>query len=238
MLILRHATSLSAALVLISLSLTACESTQTSTTVSAINQPDVEATADPRSERDSARAEAFNAAIEGLSFDTGFVVVDNPPQHSDLALAQEALDRGEAAFNIAGKTRAVAAFADAVRAAPDMPIAYRKLGDALLLKGKPDMAYASYNTAIHLEPGNIDHRLALGYALGRGTDRIAAIKAMEDVLDLDPANGAAHERLAIWYYYENNYTTAWDHVFAARKANYPLPPQFINLLEEQMPEPR
>ena len=62
-------------------------------------------------------------------------------------------------------------------------------------------------------------------------------EGLKEALRLDPACGPAHQRLAIWSYYQGDFAGAWKHVYAAREAGDPVPPQFLEQLRARMPEP-
>jgi Flp pilus assembly protein TadD len=224
----------SAALLLVVLA--ACESTQPASTMPAASQPDGASSPapDPRSDRDRARERQWQEAIAGVSFDTGRVIVERPLDANEY---QASMDEGRAKLEINHKTPAVKAFVEAVRAAPDRVEPYIALGHAMIVKGKIDLAEASYRTALDLEPEHVNARTALAMTLSREGHRDEAIETMNEVLEIDSANGFAHERLAIWHYYEGDFATAWEHVHAARRLDHPMPPQFINLLDGKMPDP-
>ena len=59
---------------------------------------------------------------------------------------------------------------------------------------------------------------------------------MNGVVQAQPDNVKAHERLAIWHYYLGEYETAWSHVHRAQNLGHAMPPQFIVLLQKQAPE--
>jgi tetratricopeptide (TPR) repeat protein len=191
----------------------------------------------PVNERSRRSQAAWAAAIEGLNFETGRVVVEQPPAAGDVAEARRFLEQGEQEYAANRRTETVAACAAAVRAAPDLPEAYAALGQAMIAKGKTDLAIACYRTVIDLQPENIEARVELANALAREMRYEEATTEMEAVLGLDPAHGPAHERLAIWSYYDEDYATAWAHVRAARAAGHEMPPQFITLLSRKMAEP-
>jgi len=236
---MRFISGLSAGALLIVM-LTSCETTPPAESQLAANRsaPDrTEIGPSPVNERSRRSQAAWAAAIEGLSFETGLVVVQQPPTTSDMAAARRLMEQGDAEQEINLRTRAVAAYAAAVRAAPDLPEAYAALGEAMIAKGKTDLAIACYRTVIDLRPENIEARVELANALAREMRYEEATTEMEAALVLDPDHGPAHERLAIWSYYDEDYATAWAHVRAARAAGHEMPPQFITLLSGKMPEP-
>jgi tetratricopeptide (TPR) repeat protein len=212
-----------------------CQSSQPLTSQPVAGQADTGPS--PVNERTRRAQAAWAEAIRGLSFETGLVVVDQPPARSDVTAARRLLEQGDIEKAANRRTPAVAACAAAVRAAPDLPEAHFALGDAMTMKGKTDLAAACFRTVIDLQPENIEARVKLAGALAREMRHDEAIAEMEAVLALDPEHGPAHERLAIWHYYGEDYAAAWAHVRAARAAGQEMPPQFITLLSGKMPEP-
>ena len=219
-----------AAGVLLGLTLAACE-----TTPSGQTQP--AAGPSPVNQRELDRQAAWTEAIAGLDFSTGLVVVENPPVAANPARAREMMTQGHEAMNSNHRVQAVKAYADAVRADPDMPEAYYRLGEAMTARGKTDMAIACFRTVTKMQPENTEAHFELAMALSRDSRHEEAIDAMSALLDLDPANGPAHERLAIWYSALNDYGSAWEHVHAAQAAGHGVPPQLINRLSEMMADP-
>jgi tetratricopeptide (TPR) repeat protein len=191
----------------------------------------------PVNERSARERAEWEAAIAGLSFDTGRVVVDAPPARSNEARATRLLEEGDAELASNHRTKAVAAYAAAVRAAPDLPHAYVVLGEAMITKGKTELAIACYRTTLDLQPQDFETRVALAETLAREMRHEEAIAEMDAVIAAVPGHGRAHERLAIWHYYDGDYAAAWRHVRAARAAGHEMPPQFITLLSGKMAEP-
>jgi hypothetical protein len=60
---------------------------------------------------------------------------------------------------------------------------------------------------------------------------------MLTLVERAPDHSAAHERLAIWYYYADQAALAWQHVHSAEALGHAMPPQFIALLKSRAPEP-
>ncbi|MFQ5501673.1 MAG: tetratricopeptide repeat protein [Phycisphaerae bacterium] len=191
----------------------------------------------PMNERDLQRQAAWTEAIRGLGFDTGRVVVKSPPQTSDPELAARKMAEGDAARETNHKTRAVKAYAAAVRAAPDQIEPYLALGHAMNFKGKTQLAEACFRTAVDMDPNHVEAREWLARTLDIGDRRAEAIAEMEAALEVDPNHAPAHERLAIWRYYTGDPASAWSHVHASRRLGQTLPPQFIRLLTDKMPDP-
>ncbi len=191
----------------------------------------------PMNERDLQRRAAWVEAIRGLGFDTGRVVVESPPKTSDPELAARKMTEGDAAREANHKTRAVKAYAAAVRAASDQIEPYLALGHAMNFKGKTQLAEACFRTAVEMDPNHVEAREWLARTLDIGQRRAEAIAEMEAALEVDPNHAPAHERLAIWRYYTGDPASAWSHVHASRRLGQSLPPQFIQLLTEKMPDP-
>ncbi len=188
---------------------------------------------DPRGEIKEAR---FQEAIRGLDFETGLVVVKEPlAGDRDLALEHQALGLEALAGN--RFTGAIKALAHAVRTDPQLAEAHHDLGRALAAKGKTEYAIAAFRTALALEPEPIETRFNLAAALARLGREPEAIDEMQAVIERDPQNAVALERMAVWHYYTGDHAGAWAHVHAARVLGRPLPPQFLALLEAQMPDP-
>lgn len=191
---------------------------------------------DPRTELNEAR---FEAAIAGLDFATGrVVVVDSMRGRRARASAPQLYEQGMEAMAANERTGSLTLLTRAVRSDPTMVAAYNGLGDALRYKGKLDHAIAAYRTALDLDPGFAEARFNLAMALAAQNHRDEAIDEMLAYLELEPRSAEAHERLAIWYYYNEDHATAWQHAHAAQDLGRPLPPQFQNLLEARMPDPR
>ncbi len=223
--------TLCSVLVLVGVALTACHTTSRAGTAA-------DGGLNPIDEQSTQGEAAWLEAVHGLNFDTGLVVVEEPPAVGDPALARRLMDKGDAELQANHRTWAVKAFAAAVRAAPQLHEPYFVLGRAMLLKGGPKLAIPCFRTVIDMAPEHIGARVALANALAWETRREEAIAEMQAVLELDPGHGPAHERLAVWYYYVGNNAMAWQHVHAARQMDQPLAPQFIKLLESRMAEPR
>jgi Flp pilus assembly protein TadD len=238
MLPIRHVTPFVVAALLL-VAMPACESTPDATTRPAATQADGSSSPapSPMSERELARQRDWQEAIAGLSFDTGRVIVEEPLADGGAGLYEAKMAEGREKLQTNHKTPAVKAFAEAVRIAPQRVETYVALGYAMITKGKTDLAEACYRTALDLDPDHVEAQTELAMTLSRERRRAEAIAAMERVLDLDPGNGFAHERLAIWHYYDGEFATAWEHVNAARRLDHTMPPQFIKLLQEQMSDP-
>jgi tetratricopeptide (TPR) repeat protein len=179
-----------------------------------------------------AREEAeFRAAVAGLDFATGVVVVRKPPATPDREAATRHYAEGLEDLDGNRRTEAVAAFTLAVRSDPQWPAAYQGLGQALIHKGEDDLALAAFRTAAGLDPDLVEAQFSVATTLDRLGRRPEAIEQMLAVVRLDPENADAQQRLAIWYYYEQDLDAAWRHVEAAEALGHRLPGQFMARLE-------
>ena len=192
---------------------------------------------DPRQPLTDLKKARFDAAVEGIAFEDGFVVVVAPTGEDHAAAAAH---HTEGLTRLRGnrRTGALAALTLAVRADPQWAEAYHGLGKALQAKGKDEHALAAFRTAVSLDPGYTQAQYEVASTLSGMGQRQEAIEQMRLVLETDPGNAAAHERLAIWYYYEHDAVAAWRHVHAARDLGREPPPQFLARLHGQMPEPQ
>lgn len=189
----------------------------------------------PVSTRDRREQKEFEEAIRGLSFDRGVVDVRAFDVRDARRAAQFAAEGAEL-LEHNRTTEAIKAYADAVRSAPDLAESYRGLGNALNGKGKTDHAIATFRTAIELDPNFVEATYSLAYTLSMADERDEAIEQMRRVIELDPTHAKAHERLAIGYYYAEDYGNAWRHTHAAQDLGHVMPPQFLVLLDAQAPE--
>jgi tetratricopeptide (TPR) repeat protein len=178
----------------------------------------------------------FNAAIEGVAFDTGVVVVTQPLE-GDFDEAMRLRAEGMEHYSYGRYIEATASHVRAVRMVPEFAEAYFSLGEAVLGHGKVDLAAAAHRTAIALDPQFTDPRFHLAMALWMMGESDQAILEMEEVVAQDPQRAEAHERLAIWNYYGGDDAAAWRHVHAARGLGHEMPGQFIALLEARTPDP-
>ncbi len=203
-----------------------CQSTQPSPTVGIKPPPSPENVKEAR----------FHQAIEGLDFETGFVVVDAIGRRPNTRLASKHHTEGVEAYNQNRIIDAITLQNKAVRTDPNLAVAYNSLGRALLGEGEGELAAAAFRTALALDEKYTEARFNLSYAVAGLGDQVEAIELMNGVLQAQPDNADAHERLAIWHYYVGEYETAWAHVHHAQNLGHTMPPQFIVLLQKQAPE--
>ena len=199
-------------------------------------QPSPTAGIKPPPSPENIKEERFHQAIEGLDFETGFVVVDPISQQPNTRLASQHHAEGVEAYNQNRIIDAITLQNKAVRTDPNLTAAYNSLGRALLGEGEGKLATAAFRTALALDEQYIDARFNLSYAVAGLGDQAEAIQLMNGVVQAQPNNAEAHERLAIWHYYLGEYETAWSHVHRAQNLGHAMPPQFIVLLQKQAPE--
>ena len=178
----------------------------------------------------------FHQAIEGLDFETGFVVVDPIGRRPNTPLALRRHANGVEAYAQNRMIDAIALQTKAVRTDPNLPVAYNSLGRALLGEGEGELAAAAFRTALALDEKYTEARFNLSYAVAGLGNQEEAIELMNGVVEAQPDNAEAYERLAIWNYYLGEYETAWSHVHRAQELGHAMPPQFMVLLQKQSPE--
>ena len=178
----------------------------------------------------------FHQAIEGLDFETGFVVVDAIGRQPNTRLASKLHTEGVEAYNQNRIIDAITLQNKAVRTDPNLAVAYNGLGRALLGEGEGELAAAAYRTALALDEQYTEARFNLSYALAGLGNQAEAIELMNGVVQAQPNNIEAHERLAIWNYYVGEFKAAWSHVHHAQNLGHAMPPQFMVLLQQQSPE--
>jgi Flp pilus assembly protein TadD len=225
-----HQRGLFAACLAVTIASQACQTSQESSPAEGGAMPVVDS-------RTALKEARFQEAINGLDFDSGLVVVVEATGE-DPGLAREYRKQGLERLESNRFTGALTMLTKAVRTDPGYTAGYVALGRGLTAKGKVEYALAAFRTALMLEPDNVGAQYELASALGRLNRRDEAVTEMLRVIELDPDHAEAHERLAIWYYYGGDAAVAWQHVKAARELGREPPPQFMALLEAQMPEPR
>ena len=191
----------------------------------------------PVSSRDRREQEKFQEAIRGLNFNGGLVEVEA----FTVRNVQRALQRatqGAELLDVNQSTEAIKAYADAIRNAPDLAELYHGRGLALLSDAKDIHALAAFRSAVEIDPKFVEARVSLALALAMSNEQDSAIQHMQRVVQLDPDHGLAHERLAIWHYYDQDYSKAWQETHSAQDLGHAMPPQFLALLEARAPEPK
>lgn len=177
----------------------------------------------------------FAAAVSGLRFDTGVVEVE-PFDEYDADVSWTRLEEAAELVEAGRALKAIGAYRDSIRWAPDLADAYNGLGMTLRLENKMSEALASLRTALKLDPAFVDARFNLAITLWMNGESAEATRQMQQVVRQQPDHALAHERLAIWSYYAGEAQAAWRHVRAAQALDHALPPQFLAVLGSRMPE--
>ncbi len=176
----------------------------------------------------------FAAAVSGLRFDTGVVEVE-PFDEYDADVSWIRLEEAAELVEAGRALKAIGAYRDSIRWAPDLADAYNGLGMTLRLENKISEALAALRTALKLDPAFVEARFNLAITLWMNGESAEATHQMQQVVRQQPDHALAHERLAIWSYYAGEAQAAWRHVRAAQALDHALPPQFIALLGSRMP---
>ncbi len=176
----------------------------------------------------------FAAAISGLRFDTGVVEVE-PFAEYDADVSWTRFEEATELVEAGRALKAIGAYRDSIRWAPDLADAYNGLGMTLRLENKIIEASAALHTALKLDPAFVEARFNLAITLWMNGEPVEATHQMQQVVRQQPDHALAHERLAIWSYYAGEAQAAWRHVRAAQALDHALPPQFMALLGSRMP---
>ena len=190
------------------------------------------------------KQERLRRAMEGLDFDSGVVTVDEQFASQVIGrgerdLAEQRCAEAQATlFERNDPVGAIGLYREAVIIDPELPAAYYGLGRALIGKGKTTEALAAYRTALELDPHYADAQFQLGFTLAMEGRLEEAVAAYHRLIELDPDYPDVYARLAIALYYLGDFDAARQAAVAAEATGYPAPPQFILLLEGQMPAVR
>lgn len=196
--------------------------------------PSAEAATTTPGQTDYKRAR-FATAVSGLRFDTGVVEVE-PFAEYDADVSWTRFEEARELVEAGRGLKAIGAYRDSIRWAPDLADAYNGLGMTLRLENKISEALAALRTAVKLDPAFVDARFNLAITLWMNGESAEATHQMQQVIRQQSDHALAHERLAIWSYYAGEAQAAWRHVRAAQALDHALPPQFLALLETRMPE--
>jgi tetratricopeptide (TPR) repeat protein len=128
--------------------------------------------------------------IGALALAAALIGTDPCAGARDLALAAEALDKGELA-------RADYLSSLALALAPDCPDALVVQGRISSLKGRPREALEALEKAVRLAPANAEARYQLGIWLYRARRYPDAVPQFEKVVALRPRDGRAYDYLAL-----------------------------------------
>lgn len=197
-------------------------------------QPSAEAATTTPGQTNYKRAR-FAAAVSGLRFDTGVVEVE-PFAEYDADVSWTRLEEATELVEAGRALKAIGAYRDSIRWAPDLADAYNGLGMTLRLENKMSEALAALRTALQLDPAFVHARFNLAITLWMNGEPAEATHQMQQVVRQQSDHALAHERLAIWSYYAGEAQAAWRHVRAAQALDHALPPQFLALLGSRMPE--
>lgn len=173
-------------------------------------------------------------AMAGLVYEEDRVVLDpfgavERPRWGEGELRSK-LDEAWRLLNAGRTIAAIRAFTDAVLVAPHEAECYEGLGRALVLKNRTREALAAFLTAIDYQPDRVSAKLAAGNMMQRIGRLEEAIETWNAVLDLDPANGSAHSRLAAGYYLAGDPQRSAVHLEQAEVFGADVPEQLRDLL--------
>jgi tetratricopeptide (TPR) repeat protein len=121
-------------------------------------------------------------------FRTMLARLGSDPYRADILRRLGRYFRGEGR-----QAEAVAAFQEAVRAAPNWSIGHYELGSTLVGAGETDRGIAELQEALSITPGMLDARSALANALFTEGRLPEAMAAIEDVIRAQPSSGAYYD---------------------------------------------
>ncbi len=131
--------------------------------------------------------------------------------------ADRLLAEGFAHLHRGGSVEAVAAFAAAVRAAPDRPVAYEALARALVYRNRLEQAMGCLRTAAALDPARATPLYEMARVERMRNHLPEAIHGWQRTLDLEPGHGRAHARLAAALWHAGDLEGARHHYDQARE---------------------
>ncbi|GMU38233.1 MAG: hypothetical protein KJ057_13200 [Phycisphaerae bacterium] len=188
------------------------------------------------------RKERMKEAMRGLRYEKGYVELD--PEQAP-AIAEEVrnetyeglLSKGRTELDSGLSVEAIGTFTRAVIHSPQQAPAYEALGDALITKGRVNESQAAYTSAMGIADDSAELRFKVAQNIQRGGDLDGQIAAYGRVIELDPNHAEAHSRIAIAYYYKEEYAAAWTHTHEAERLGGVVPPQFRGMLSAKLAEP-
>lgn len=176
----------------------------------------------------------FDESVKALSFEGGRVSVR--PEFAvnrDAAASARAMAGFNDAWGMNHRDRATAYAADAVRFDPQSADAMIALGRSLMMKGKETEAIAAFNSTLAIRPDWIEARTELAMTYWRLNRMPEATAEFNRILEAQPNNGFALERMAIASYYAGDNAAAWRFVDRATAAGHQVPPQLIDQLGQR-----
>ncbi len=177
-------------------------------------------------------------ALRGLQYDTGVVTLDGqeaPKVAAELSgqTFEGLLASGWEQMGSSLHVEAISSFTRAVILDSTRAEGYEALGDALVTKGRINESQAAFASARAIDDTSVALRLKVAENFQRQGNLDAQIAALNAVLDLDAAHAETHARLAIAYYYEEDFESAKAHLADAERLGAAVPPQFKALLAQK-----
>lgn len=114
---------------------------------------------------------------------------------------------------------------------PDFSQAYYFLCSAYSACGNSKEASDCHRRAGELKKNRIFRLDELGQAFVTGAKFKEAIEAYKKILEIEPNLAAAHNNLAVAYYYDRQYDLAVKHIEIAQQLGYKVSPEFLGLIE-------
>lgn len=182
-------------------------------------------------------------AMQGLRYASGRVEID-PETANKVARrgtakdAQALVGKAQKQLSLNDNLEGIRSATKAVITSPELPDAYVILGKALITKGRIAESGMAFEMARALRDGDANTHFELGMYFHRIADLDRSVLEFLRTVELDPKHKEAHARLAVAYYYQQNYSEAWRWITRSEKIGADVPPQLKTLLAAQMPDPR
>jgi Tfp pilus assembly protein PilF len=177
------------------------------------------------------------AAMRGMSFDTGRVVLDEAVAAAyagilgnDAAAEARRAEAHEAMMSNE-RSRAIRLYKEAAFITPDDPANFHGLGEAFRMKGKLNEALAAYRTALDLDAELPATLFMVGLVQSMQSKWDEAQVSFEQVIALDATYPEVYARLAAINYYAGNLDDAEMWVAEADRTDYPAPAQLKAILD-------
>ncbi|MGI8923691.1 MAG: tetratricopeptide repeat protein [Fimbriimonadales bacterium] len=189
------------------------------------------------------KRERLRKALIGLTFVNERVQVDpstsaSIAQPGTRAESDAELANANALLEQNDSIGALARFAKAIIMDATSPKAYEGLARALHTKGETEKMKAALITGLDKDTSLIESRYLLAQIYQGDDDFAQQIAMLSGIAKGSPGYKETESRLAIAYYYRNDFAPAWKYVHVSEDLGKPVPPQFRELLESKMREPQ
>lgn len=152
----------------------------------------------------------------------------------DRKFAKAYLYRGYLYYKKNNLNQAFFDYNEVIKINPDYILAYTYRGSIYMKRNDFEKASADYSVAISLDPENPEHYFNQGLA----DEQISFSKALADysqAILINPNYADAYKKRANCYYHLSQYANCWSDVQKCEELNYPVSPEFLNMLNKASP---